>query len=94
MKVRPIVVALMLAASAGAAQAGQSCEQKPLTPQALQRGLELARQTQAALDAAVHRQAQQHTQCQQRGQHVGHQFAGDALLHRQPLGHLHAQRLR
>lgn len=55
MKLRPIVVALMLAASAGAAQAGQSCEQKPLTPQALQRGLELARQTQATLDAAHQR---------------------------------------
>jgi hypothetical protein len=47
-----------------------------------------------AADAAMHQQAQQHAQCQQRGQQVGHQFAGNALLHRRALAHLHAQGLR
>ncbi|MCY1362105.1 hypothetical protein D9M69_488060 [compost metagenome] len=49
---------------------------------------------QPAPDAAIHQQAQQHTQRQQRHQHVGHELARDALLHRQALADLHAQDLR
>ena len=56
MKARITIMALLLAALAVRAHAGQSCEQKPLTPEALQRGLELAERTHAALDAAHQRE--------------------------------------
>src|SRR5690606_27296697 len=45
-------LALALLAGAPAAQAGRSCETRKLTPQALEKGLDLAARTVAALDAS------------------------------------------
>ena len=44
------IVAVMLIALAGAAQAGRSCEDKPLTTASLKRGLDLAERTANALE--------------------------------------------
>ena len=55
MKARLTAIALLVALAASAAHAGQSCEQKPLSPASLQRGLDLAQRTHAALDAAHQR---------------------------------------
>lgn len=61
MNARLTLLALATLASllAPAAQAGQSCEQKPLTPQALQRGLDLAERTHLALEDAHRRDGTQ-----------------------------------
>jgi len=59
MKARFTFMAVLLAALAAGAHAGQSCEQKPLTPQALQRGLDLAQRTHIALEDAHQRDGTQ-----------------------------------
>jgi hypothetical protein len=46
-----LCLGLLLAATLGTAHAGRSCEDKPLTPQSLQKGLDLAQRTSQALDA-------------------------------------------
>ncbi len=56
----------------------------PVTQLCLQPGQGL----QAAGNATVHQHAEHDAQQQQRGQHVGNQLGGQALLHRQTLGHL------
>ena len=48
---RSACLVLLLAAALGTAHAGRSCEDKPLTPQSLQKGLDLAQRTSQALDA-------------------------------------------
>lgn len=48
---RAACTGLLLALALGTAHAGRSCEDKPLTPQALQKGLDLAQRTAQALDA-------------------------------------------
>ena len=48
---RAACLGLLLAAALGTAHAGRSCEDKPLTPQSLQKGLDLAQRTSQALDA-------------------------------------------
>lgn len=48
---KPILLGLSLALTAGAAQAGRSCEARKLTPQALERGLALAHRAHEALEA-------------------------------------------
>ena len=58
-----------------------------------QLGFQALQRRQAAPDAGIHQQAQQQAQQQQRHQHVAHQFTGNALLHRQAFGDLHAHGL-
>ena len=47
-----LVLAVALAMAAPAARAGRSCEAHALTPQTVERGLQLAQRTQQALDAS------------------------------------------
>ncbi|MDR0225912.1 MAG: DUF2145 domain-containing protein [Burkholderiaceae bacterium] len=48
---RTACLGLLLAAAMGSAHAGRSCEDRPLTTQSLQQGLELAQRTAEALEA-------------------------------------------
>ena len=45
-----ILAAAVLALAAGAAQAGRSCEQRPLSPESIRRGMQLAERTAIELD--------------------------------------------
>ena len=49
---KPLLAALLLATAALTAQAGRSCEQKPVEAQSVERGMNLAAATAKALDAS------------------------------------------
>lgn len=61
-------VAAALLACAGLAHAGRSCENKPLTPETMARGLDLAQRTAQALDAEYRRNGTQVVLLARKGQ--------------------------